>query len=37
LKKSKEQTQKSKTEKKVKSMASRKELAEKLRKDLGKN
>ena len=37
LKKSKEQTQNSKTEKKVKSMAARKELAEKLRKDLGKN
>ena len=37
LKKSKEQTQNSKTEKKAKTTAARKELAEKLRKDLGKN
>lgn len=37
LKKSKEQAQNSKTEKRAKAMAARKDLAEKLRKDLGKN
>ena len=37
LKQSKEQAKNSKTEKKAKTVASRKELAEKLRKDFGKN